>query len=106
MSTAQLMGETASFSCEASSRPPPIITWFRVESGSPLMLVDDGVDIRIMSEVTVTTTSVLMLVQGTEELTQYFCVADNGFDNVTSDTADLVQAGICEIHVIQHELSK
>ena len=107
MSTAQLVGETASFSCEASSRPPPIITWFRVESGSALMLVDDGMNIRITSEVAGNTTSssLSVLVQGAEELIQYFCVADNGFDNQTSDRVDLVQAGMYEIYNVNFQSS-
>ena len=100
MSTAPLLvGETASFSCEAESRPPPSIAWFRVESGSAVMLVDDGVNINITSEVTDNTTSssLSVLVQGAEDFTQYFCVADNGFDNETSTTVDLVQAGTATV---------
>ena len=93
MSTAPLLvGETASFSCEAESRPAPSITWFRVESGSAdVQLMDNGADINITSVVTGNTTSssLSVLVQGAE----YFCVADNGFNNETSDRADLVQAG-------------
>ena len=90
-----LVGETASFSCEAESRPPPSITWFRVESGSAVMLVDDGVNIRITAVVTgeTTSSSLSVLVQGAEDFTQYFCVADNGFDSVTSNAVDLNQAG-------------
>ena len=67
-STAQLVEETASFSCEAESRPAPSITWFRVESGSAEMLVDDGVNIRITAVVTGNTTisSLSVLVQGAE----------------------------------------
>ena len=98
MSTAPLLvGETASFSCEAESRPAPSITWFRVESGSAdVQLMDNGADINITSEVagnTTSSSSLSVLVQGAEDFTQYFCVADNGFDNETSDRVDLVQAG-------------
>ena len=94
--TPLLVGETASFSCEAESRPAPSITWFRVESGpTDVQLMDNGADINIMSEVTDNTTSssLSVLVQGAEDFTQYFCVADNSFDNVTSDRVDLVEAG-------------
>ena len=58
------------------------------------MLVDNGADVNITSEVTGNTTSgnLSVLVEETEE--QYFCVADNGFDNDTSDTVDVVLAGI------------
>ena len=108
MSTAPLLvGETASFSCEAESRPAPTITWFRVESGpTDVELMDNGADITITSEVTDDTTSsnLSVLVQGAENFTQYFCVADNGFNNVTSDRVDLIQASMYEI--IQHELLK
>ena len=101
MSTAPLLvSETASFSCEAESRPAPTITWFRVESGpTDVQLMDNGADIDITSEVAGNTTSssLSVLVQGAEDFTQYFCVADNGFINVTSDRVDLVQAGIYEI---------
>ena len=97
MSTAPLLvGETASFSCAAESFPVSNITWFRVESGpTDVQLMDNGADIDIMSEVTDNTTSssLSVLVQGAEDFTQYFCVADNGFDNESSDTVDLVQAG-------------
>ena len=96
VSTAPLLaGETASFSCTASSRPAPNITWFRVESGSAVMLVDDGVNIRIIAVVTGDTasSSLSVLVQGAEDFTQYLCVADNGFDSVTSNAVDLNQAG-------------
>ena len=100
MSTASLLvGETASFSCVAESRPAPSIAWFRVESGSAVMLVDDGMNITIMSEVAGNTTSssLSVLVQGAEDFTQYFCEADNGFDNETSATVDLIQAGTATV---------
>ena len=97
MSTAPLLvGETASFSCEAESFPVSNITWFRVESGpTDVELINNGADIDITSEVADNTTSsnLSVLVQGAEDFTQYFCVADNSFDNVTSDRVDLVQAG-------------
>ena len=58
-------------------------------------LINNGADINITAEVADNTTSsnLSVLVQGAEDFTQYFCVADNGFDNVTSDRVDLVQAG-------------
>ena len=97
MSTAPLLvGETASFSCEAESFPVSNITWFRVESDpTDVQLMNNGADITITPEVTDNTTSssLSVLVQGAEDFTQYFCVADNGFDSETSDTVDLVQAG-------------
>ena len=66
-----------------------------MESGSAEMLVDDGVNIRITAVVTgeTTSSSLSVIVQGAEDFTQYFCVADNGFDSVTSDAVDLNQAG-------------
>ena len=102
MSTAPLLvGETASFSCEAESRPAPSITWFRVESGpTDVQLMDNGADINITSVVTGNTTTssnLSVLVQGAEDFIQYFCVADNGFDNETSATVDLIQAGTATV---------
>ena len=98
VSTAPLLvGETASFSCEAVSRPAPTITWFRVESGPVDVELIDGVENISIATVTTdnnTTSSDLSVpVRGTEDFTQYFCVADNGFDNQTSDRVELIAAG-------------
>ena len=90
-----LVGETASFSCEAESDPASNITWFRVEGDSNVQLVDNGADVNIMSEVTGNTTSsdLTVLVEGAESFTQYFCEADNGPVSETSNMVVLVQAG-------------
>ena len=97
VSTAPLLvGETASFSCEAKSNPVSRITWFRVDSSLlGIQLEDNGADIIIESAVTDTISSskVAVLVLGAESFTQYFCVADNGFGSETSSLVDLIQAG-------------
>ena len=88
-----LVGETAMFTCQARSVPPPTITWFRFQNGTNVRLMDnDGDDINITSqpEDNFTTNSTLMVrVTGDEDFTEYFCVGDNGFDNSTSDNATL-----------------
>ena len=93
------VGETAMFTCQARSIPPPTITWFRFQNGMAVGLVDNGDDVVITSqsqpEDRFTTRSVLSVrVTGDEDFTEYFCVGDNGFDNSTSDNATLVQAGM------------
>ena len=66
-----------------------------MEGNSNVQLVDNGADVNITSEATNNTTSssLSVLVEGAEDFTQYFCEADNGFDNETSNVVDLVQAG-------------
>ena len=61
-----------------------------------VQLFDDGVNIIIASVGTGNTTSsdLSVLVQGTEDFAQYFCVIDNGFYVESSSTVDLVQAGM------------
>ena len=97
VSTAPLLvGETASFFCEAESRPAPTITWFRVRGGSTEMLLGSEPTVEItaaMATEDTTTSELAVIVEGIEE--QFFCVADNGFDNETSDTVDLILAGTC-----------
>ena len=92
-----LVGETANFTCQARSIPSPNIIWFRFQNGMAVGVLDNGDDIMITSqlEANSTTNSTLMvMVTGDEDFTRYFCVGDNGFDNSTSDTATLVQAGM------------
>ena len=89
-----LVGETAVFTCQARSIPAPNITWFRLENGTNVRLMDNDDDINIMSqsqpEDSFTTRSTLsVMVTGDEDFTEYFCVGDNGFDNSTSDNATL-----------------
>ena len=89
-----MVGETAMFTCQARSIPSPSITWFRLENGMAVELMDNGDDISIMSqsqpEDSSTTSSTLSVrVTGDEDFTEYFCVGDNGFDNSTSERAQL-----------------
>ena len=87
-----MVGETAVFTCQARSIPPPTITWFRLQNGMNIRLMDNDDDINITSllEDSFTTSSTLMVrVTGDEDFTEYFCVGDNGFDNSTSDNATL-----------------
>ena len=86
------VGETAMFTCQARSIPPPTITWFRLQNGMNVRLMDNDDDINITSllEDSFTTSSTLMVrVTGDEDFTEYFCVGDNGFDNSTSERAQL-----------------
>ena len=95
-----LVGETAMFTCQARSIPPPTITWFRFQNGMAVGLVNNGDDVVIIMsqsqpEDSFTTHSVLSVrVTGDEDFTEYFCVGDNQFDNNTSDNATLVRAGM------------
>ena len=89
-----LVGETAMFTCQARSIPPPNITWFRFQNGMAAGVLDNGDDINIMSQLqpedSFTTRSVLSVrVTGDEDFTEYFCVGDNGFDNTASERAQL-----------------
>ena len=87
-----LVGQTANFTCQARSIPPPNITWFQFQNGMEVGLMDNGDDIMITSqlEANSTTNSTLMvMVTGDEDFTEYFCVGDNGFDNDTSERAQL-----------------
>ena len=97
VSTALLVGETASFSCVAVSRPAPTITWFRVESGPVDVQLIDGVEnisiVPVTTDNNTTSSDLSVPVRGTEDFTQYFCVAENGFDNQTSDRVELIAAG-------------
>ena len=93
-----MIGETAMFTCQARSIPPPTITWFRFQNGMEVELMNND-DIIITSqsqpEDRFTTRSVLSVrVTGDEDFTEYFCVGDNGFRNSTSGVATLVQAGV------------
>ena len=88
-----LFGETAMFTCQARSIPPPTITWFQFQNGMEVELMDND-DITItsqpQSEDSFTTRSVLSVrVTGDEDFTEYFCVGDSQFDNTTSDNATL-----------------
>ena len=98
VSTAPLLvDETASFSCVAVSRPAPTITWFRVESGSVDVQLIDGVEnisiVPVTTDNNTTSSDLSVPVLGTEDFTQYFCVAENGFVNQTSDRVELIAAG-------------
>ena len=89
-----MVGETAMFTCQARSIPAPNIIWFRFQNGMNVRLLGNGDDITIMSqsqpEDSFTTRSVLSVrVTGDEDFTRYFCVGDNGFDNSTSERAQL-----------------
>ena len=97
VSTAPLLvGETASFFCEAESRPAPTITWFRVRGNSTEMLLGTEPTVEIIEPMAAEESFISnleVLVEGAGE--QFFCVASNGFDNETSDTVDVILAGMC-----------
>ena len=89
-----LVEETAMFTCQARSVPPPTTTWFQFQNRMAVGLVDNGDDITITShsqlEDSFTTRSILSVrVTGDEDFTRYLCVGDNGFDNSTSDVTTL-----------------
>ena len=90
-----MIGETANFTCQARSIPPPTITWFQFQfqNGMEVELMNND-DIIITSqsqpEDRFTTRSVLSVrVTGDEDFTEYFCVGDNQFDNTMSDNGTL-----------------
>ena len=91
-----LVGEEANLTCEARSVPRPNITWFRLE-GEDQVLVDNLSNVRIILEAVMdefSTRSLLsVMVEGDADFTSYFCVAESGFDNTTSEVVQLVQAG-------------
>ena len=92
-----LVGQTANFTCCARSIPPPNITWFQFQNGIESELVDNRDNITITFELvenSTTSSTLIVMVTGDEDFTEYFCVGDNGFDNSTSDNATLVQAGM------------
>ena len=92
-----LVGETANFTCQARSIPSPTITWFQFQNGMESELVDNRDNITIAFELvenSTTSSTLIVMVTGDEDFTEYFCVGDNGFDNDTSDNATLVRAGM------------
>ena len=93
-----LIGFTVSFLCQAESIPLPTITWFQIsDPGDPVQLME-GTNITITNTVssTMTFSSLSVTVGGTEDFTEYQCIADNGeFFNQTSGIANLTRG--CEL---------
>ena len=89
--------EAATFFCEATARPGPNITWWRVEGGVPVQL-NDGIDYTIVEgETGERIRSSTLTVNGTElsDAVDYFCRATNVVDAVEA-TAQLTVHGECD----------
>ena len=84
----------ATFFCEATARPGPNITWWRVEEGVPVQL-DDGIDYTIVEGATgERIRNSTLTVVGTEpsDALDYFCRASNMAGEVEA-TAELTVHG-------------
>ena len=81
--------DDATFFCEATARPGPTITWWRVEGGVPIQL-SDGIDYTIVEGATgERIRNSTLTVVGTEpsDALDYFCRASNmaGMVEVTAE---------------------
>ena len=86
--------EDATFFCEATARPGPTITWWRVEEGVPVQLFD-GIDYTIVEGATgERIRNSTLTVNGTEpsDALDYFCRARN-MAGVVEATAELIVHG-------------
>ena len=93
-----VVGYTVTFLCEASSVPAPFINWFRRLDNSEVGVVSpDDVNVFISSSVVGNTTAgnLTITVSNLGDFGDYFCVADNGFFNATSEDATLMRGGGC-----------
>ena len=88
--------EDATFFCEATARPGPNITWWRVEGGDPVLL-NNGIDYTIVEGATgERIRNSTLTVVGTEpsDALDYFCRASNVV-NTAEATAELMVHGEC-----------
>ena len=86
--------EDAAFFCEATARPGPAITWWRVEEGAPVQLFD-GINYTIVEGATgERIRNSTLTVNGTEpsDALDYICMASNLVDMVEA-TAELTVHG-------------
>ena len=86
--------EDATFFCEATARPGPNITWWRMEGGVPVRL-NDGIDYTIVEgETGERIRNSSLTVNGTEpsDAVEYFCIANN-MAGMVEATAELTVHG-------------
>ena len=86
--------EDATFSCEATARPGPTITWWRVEGGGAVQLMN-GVDYTIVDGATgerVRNSTLTVVGTQPSDALDYFCRATNMADE-TESTAELTVHG-------------
>ena len=89
--------EDATFFCEATARPGPTITWWRVEEGAHVQL-NDGIDYTIVEGATgERIRNSTLTVVGTEpsDALDYFCRCSNVVDTIEA-TAELIVHGECK----------
>lgn len=104
-----LFGFTVTFSCRASSIPRPTISWFRIESGIFMEVINTSNTTIVSSPVgdRETNSILTIIVDEDNDFTEYRCFADNdGFFNATSRNALLVRGGeiIVVIHLLNHTI--
>ena len=93
--------EDATFFCEATARPGPDITWWRVEEGVHVQLIN-GINYTIVEGATgERIRNSTLTVIGTEpsDALDYFCRASNMAGTVEA-TAELTVHGECEYHYL------
>ena len=86
--------EDAAFFCEATARPGPNITWWRVEGGAPVQLTN-GTDYTIVDGATgerVRKSNLTVVGTQPSDALDYFCRATNMADE-TESTAELTVHG-------------
>ena len=91
--------EDATFFCEATARPGPTVTWWRMEDGVCVQLIN-GVNYTIVEGATgERIRNSTLTVIGTEpsDALDYFCRANNIVGAVEA-TAELAVHGECEYH--------
>ena len=88
--------ENASFFCEATARPGPNITWWRMEDGGTVQLMD-GTDYTIVDGATgerIRNSTLTVVGTQPSDAQDYFCRATNVVDGIEA-TAELIVLGEC-----------
>ena len=90
--------EDATFFCEATARPRPAITWWRVEEGVHIQLLSDGINYTIVEGETgerIRNSTLTVIETEPSDALDYFCRASNVVDAVEA-TAQLTVHGECD----------
>ena len=92
--------EDATFTCVATARPRPSITWWRVESdGSLTQVMEEATVTEMMSGERVLMSNLTIESAQPSDAGDYTCVAENEVSN-TSATATLVVHGEFQVYAI------
>ena len=89
--------EDATFFCEATARPGPAITWWRVEEGVNVQLLN-GTNYTIVDEATgegIRNSTLTVIGTEPSDALEYFCRASN-MAGMVEATAELTVHGECE----------